>query len=114
MYVRDIINTNTNYREDYESKYRQCMIFPSFVDLYDIVHKIIGNWDKLNEVEDFATLYSTFKKDWLRLEIGTDHKITCEIIPGEPRKKTETAKQDEDPGFWARKFITMLDERVNS
>lgn len=53
MYIREIFLTNTICREDYDCKYRQGMPFPNFVDLYQIVHKLNRNWDKLVSDEGF-------------------------------------------------------------
>lgn len=114
MYVRDIICTNTYYREDSDGLYRQNMIFPNFCDLYDIVHKIVNNWDKLDAADDFSNLFTIFKNDWYRREISADGDMVYEAIHGKSGHKPDTARQGEDPGFWARRYVKMLDERINN
>ena len=47
MFIREIFLTNTVCREDYDCRYRQGMPYPNFIDLYEIVHAINANWEKL-------------------------------------------------------------------
>ncbi|MBR2705332.1 MAG: hypothetical protein IKE91_07670 [Clostridia bacterium] len=115
MYVREMFLTNTISREDYDCKYRQSMIFPNFCDLYKIVHKILANWDKLNEYSDFHLMFTYFRRDWYHTEINADYHgdVFLDKVQGWKGPKPDTAIQDSDPRWYAKAFIQMLDERIN-
>ena len=113
MYVREIFITNTVCREDYDGKYRQSMIFPNFVDLYEIVHKIEANWDKLKETEDFVMLFTYYRKEWYHAEVRSKGDIMLEKkgLGGETCRP-ENLPEHIDPHARAREFMKMLDERL--
>ena len=113
MYVREIFITNTVCREDFDGKYRQSMIFPNFVDLYEIVHKIEANWDKLKEAEDFTMMFTYFRTDWYHAEVRSKGDIMLEKkgLGGETRRP-ENLPEYIDPHARAREFMKMLDERL--
>lgn len=96
MYVREIFLTNTIGREDYDCKYRQGMIFPNFIDVYEIVHKIETNWDILSQNEVFSMLFLGFKEEWKRSEM----------------KRSDATPID--ARLAARQFIEMLDKCMTS
>lgn len=62
--VRELIRLNAQYREDYDCKYRTSMIFKSHIDMYELIHKLIVNWDSLNDSEEFARTFNTYTKEW--------------------------------------------------
>lgn len=113
IYAKDIFVTNSICRKDYEGAYRQNMIFPDFSDVYEIIHKIDSNWEKLKESEDFSLLFILFRKEWYRSEVSAEGDYIADFVYQVTCEKPKTAVQDKDPGFWARKFMSMLDERIN-
>lgn len=115
MYAKEIFLTNAAGREDYDCKYRQGMIFPSFIDMYEIVNKIESNWDKLAESDDFLLLFIYFRTKWYYTEISTAEGMSVinDRIYGRQGPKPETAVQDQDPRYYAREFLKMLDERIS-
>ena len=115
MYIREIFLTNTVGREDYDCKYRQGMIFPNFCDVYEIVHKIEANWDKLKESDNFSMLFMNFRREWYHAEINSDYHgdVFLDRVCGNKVVKPENARQDNDPRCYARKFIELLDERIS-
>lgn len=115
MYAKEIFLTNAAGREDFDCKYRQSMIFPNFVDMYEIVNKIESNWDKLAETDNFLLLFIHFRIKWYYTEISTTEgmSVIVDRIYGRPDTRPGTAIQDRDPRYYAREFLKMLDERIN-
>ncbi len=115
MYIREIFLTNAVGRKDDDGKYRQSMIFPNFCDLYEIVHKILSNWDKLTKSGDFCLMFVYFRKIWYHTEINSDYHgdLFLDKVHGWNGEKPETAKQGSDPRYYAREFLDMLDEKIN-
>lgn len=115
IFIHEIFLTNAMRREDSDDKYRQYMIFPDYSDVYEIVHKVLSNWDKLNQDKDFSLLFVYFRREWYHKEINPDYygDYIMDKINGWKGPKPETAVQDQDPRFYAREFIRMLDERIS-
>lgn len=115
MYVQNMFITNAISREDFDCKYRQYMIFPSYCDVYEIVHRVMTKWDKLIQSEDFLFLFINYRKEWYRMEVNSDYygDYIMDKIHGWKGPRPVTAMQVRDPRYWGRKFIEMLDERIN-
>ena len=66
FYVREIIKLNALYREDVDCVYRCSMITPNHRDMYEIVHCIVTNADKLLEFKEFEDSLNSYMNDWTK------------------------------------------------
>ncbi len=113
MYIREIFMTNTAKREDFDCKERQFMIFPSYIDVYEIVTMIINNWEKLCESDDFSMLFINFRNDWYKAETDCDY-YSDDILDSTKKStdvESEEEKQEKNPDY-TRMFKEMLRTRI--
>jgi len=113
MYVREIFLTNAVCREDYDCKYRQSMIFPNFVDLYEIEHKIETNWDKFKASTDSTYMFMSFRQEWYSTHVRCRGDICMEKAGLSTAYRPKNLPEEIDPRAKAREFLRMIDKVID-